>query len=643
MIQQGNGLLRSILLPVLAALLLATAPARAESPAAADSAIAARAEADREADKGQEIIHSHAIAMHGAPKYRADFRHFAYVNPDAPKGGFVKQAVTGTFDSFNPFIPKGNPAAHSTAGLETLMTASADEPFTRYGLIAESVTYPKDRSWITFHLRPEARWHDGLPITADDVVFSFNILMKEGQPFYRFYYRDVASVTADDPHTVTYRFKTNKNPELALIVGELPVLPKHYWQGRDFSKTTLEPPLGSGPYKIVAFEPGRYTVVERVKDYWGRDLPVNRGQDNFDRMRHDYYRDQTVIREAIKAGDIDYYTENQAKAWAQDFNIEAVRKGWLKKEEIHHNRPAGMQAFVMNLRRPVFQNIAVREALAYAFDFEWSNKNLFFGQYERSNSFFSNSELAAKGMPSPEELKILEPFRSRLAPEVFGPADTPPTTDGSGWPRDNLRKAFKLLFQAGYEVRDLKMVNKATGEPLRFEMLLRAGGSAFRRIVLPMQRNLARLGITMTIREVDDAQYINRIRARDFDMIVGGWGQSDSPGNEQRAMWSSEAADLPSSRNYAGLKDPVVDALVEEIITAPDRESLVNRTRALDRVLRSHHFVIPNWYLSVDRILYWDKFSRPRVTPDSGTSLSYWWWDEAKAERLAAERGKTTN
>ncbi len=592
------------------------------------------------ADDGSELIHAYAIAMHGQPKYPPDFPHFDYVNPNAPKGGFVKQAVTGTFDSFNAFIPKGNPAAHSTVSLETLMTASADEPFTRYGLIAESVTYPKDRSWITFHLRSEARWHDGKPITADDVVFSFNLLMEKGQPFYRFYYRDVESVTAEDARTVTYRFKTNQNPEMALIVGELPVLPKHYWESRDFSRTSLEPPLGSGPYKIVAFEPGRYTAVERVKNYWGKDLPVNRGQNNFDRMRHDYYRDQTVIREAIKAGDIDYYMENQAKAWAQDFDVEAVRKGWLAKEAIPHNRPAGMQAFVMNLRRTAFQNIDVRKALPYAFDFEWSNRNLFFGQYERSVSFFSNSELAASGTPSPEELKILEPFRPQLSPEVFESAYLPPSTDGSGWPRENLREAFRLLYKAGYEVRDMKLVHKDTGQPLAFEMLLRAGGSAFRRVVLPMQRNLARLGITMTIREVDDAQYINRIRARDFDMIVGGWGQSDSPGNEQRGMWSSEAADLPSSRNYAGLKDPVVDALIDLIVTAPSREALVSRARALDRVLRAHHFVIPNWHLSKDRLLYWNRFSRPAVTPDGGTSLSYWWRDAAKAERLAEARGK---
>ncbi len=587
------------------------------------------------------IERAHAIAMHGEPKYPAGFPHFDYVDPNAPKAGTMHMSASGTFDSFNPYIPKGNPAgAGSTT--ETLLTASADEPFTEYGLIAELMTYPEDRSWITFHLNPKARWHDGRPITPEDVVFSLNTLKEKGQPFYRFYYGSVASAEVTGERDVTFRFQGGENRELPLILGQLPVLPKHYWEDRDFTKTTLEPPLGSGPYKVANFEPGRYVVLERVEDYWGKDLNVNRGQNNFDRIRYDYYRDPTVIREAVKAGDIDFYMENQAKAWAQDYNIEAVRNGWLKKEAIPHERPAGMQAFVMNLRRSVFADIRVRKAIALAFDFEWTNENLFFGQYTRSTSLFSNSELAASGPPSPEELELLEPYRDRLSSEVFGPPPEPPVTDGSGWPRDNLRKAFALLFEAGYEVRDLKMVDAETGRQLRFEMLLRAGG-AFRRVVLPFQRNLRRLGIDMIIREVDDAQYINRIRARDYDMISLGWGQSDLPGNEQRSYWTSEAADQPSSRNYAGLKDPVVDVLVQKLIAAPTRQVLVTRTRALDRVLLSHHFVVPNWYLSVDRILYWDKFSYPAVIPRMGTDISMWWWDEEKAEALRRARSGMVN
>lgn len=587
------------------------------------------------------IERAHAIAMHGEPKYPPGFTHFDYVNPDAPKGGTLNLAATGTFDSFNAYIPKGNPAGAGTAN-ETLLISSADEPFTEYGLLAESMTYPEDRSWITFHLRPEARWHDGMPVTPEDVVFSLNTLREKGQPFYRFYYGSVASAEVTGEHDVTFRFTEGENRELPLIVGQLPVLPKHYWEDRDFTKTTLEPPLGSGPYRVADFEPGRDVVVERVEDYWAKDLAVNKGQDNFDRIRYEYYRDPTVIREAVKAGDVDFHRENQAKAWAQDYNVEAVRKGWLIKVAVPHERPAGMQAFIMNLRRPVFQDIRVRKAIALAFDFEWSNKKLFFGQYTRSDSFFSNSELAAVGPPSPEELALLEPFRDQLSPEVFGPPPEPPVTSGDGWPRDNLREAFALLFEAGYEVKDLKLVHAETGEPLEFEMLLRAGG-AFRRIVLPFQRNLKRLGIDLIIREVDDAQYVNRIRARDYDMISLGWGQSDSPGNEQRSFWGSEAADLPSSRNYAGLKDPVVDALIEQLIAAPTREDLVVRTRALDRVLLSHHFVVPNWHLSADRILYWNKFSRPEVVPDRGTDYGTWWWDADKAAALRQARGKATN
>jgi microcin C transport system substrate-binding protein len=590
----------------------------------------------------QRIIErAHAIAMHGEPKYKPGFSHFDYVNPDAPKGGSLNLAATGTFDSFNPYIPKGN-AASAGSATETLLTSSDDEPFTEYGLLAESMTYPEDRSWITFHLRPEARWHDGKPVTPEDVVFSLNTLKEMGQPFYRFYYGSVASAEVTGEYDVTFRFAGGENREMPLIVGQLPVLPKHYWEERDFAKTTLEPPLGSGPYRVVDFEPGRHLVVERVKDYWGKDLAVNKGQNNFDRIRYDYYRDPTVIREAVKAGDVDYHRENQAKAWAQDYNVAAVREGWLIKEAVPHERPAGMQAFIMNLRRDVFQDVRVRKAIALAFDFEWSNKKLFFGQYTRSKSFFSNSELAAVGPPSPEELALLEPFRDQLSPEVFGPPPQPPVTSGNGWPRDNLRKAFALLFEAGYEVKDLKLVHAETGEPPEFEMLLRAGG-AFRRIVLPFQRNLKRLGIDLVIREVDDAQYVNRIRARDYDMVSLGWGQSDSPGNEQRSFWGSEAADLPSSRNFAGLKDPVVDALIEQLIAAPTRQDLVTRTRALDRVLLSHHFIVPNWHLSADRILYWNKFSRPAVVPAHGTSFNTWWWDDEKAAALRQARGKATN
>lgn len=576
----------------------------------------------------------HAIAMHGTPKYAADFAHFDYVNPDAPKGGTLRIAVQGTFDSFNPFIPKGNAGAGGS--FETLLTSSADEPFTQYGLIAESIEVPEDRSWAIFTLRPEARWHDGKPITVEDVIWSLDTLKSKGQPFFRFYYGGVSRVEKLGPRRVKFSFSDEGNRELPLIVGQLPILPKHYWEARDFESTTLEPPLGSGPYRITDFEPGRYVITERVSDYWGNNLPVNIGQNNFDRIRYDYYRDDTVIRQALKSGEIDFRLENQAKAWALDYDVPAVEKGWLKKEEIRHYSPTGMQAFVYNTRRDVFSDRKVRAALAYAFDFEWTNRNLFFGQYTRTQSYFSNSELAATGLPAEEELDVLKRFRGRVPEAIFSLPYEAPSTDGSGWPRENLASAFDLLEQAGWVVRDMQLVNKRSGEPFRFEILLVS--PAFERIVLPFVRNLKRLGIDARVRLVDQSQYINRIRSFDFDMIVSGWGASESPGNEQRSYWTSAAADSPAASNYAGVRDPVVDELVELLISAPDRDSLVARARALDRVLLFGYYVIPQWHLRMQRVLYWDKFSRPIVTPRNGTSIDYWWFDEAKANRLQNAR-----
>ena len=576
----------------------------------------------------------HAIAMHGSPKYPADFKHFDYVNPDAPKGGEIRFAAQGTFDSFNPYIAMGNPGAGFAA--ETLLVASADEPFTKYGLIAETIEWPDDRSWVAFTLRPEARWHDGQPITVEDVIFSLNIIKEKGHPFFRFYYGSIKDAEKIGPRTVRFNFTEANNRELPLIAGEIPILAEHYWKDRDFGVTTLEPPLTSGPYKVTRFEPGRFVVTERVTDYWGKDLPVNVGQDNFDVMRYEYFLDDTVIRQALKAGQIDFRLENQAKAWVLDYDVPAVRQGWLKMERIRHHRGTGMQAFAMNIRRPPFDNRTLRRALNYAFDFEWTNRNIFAGLYARTESYFSNSELASSGLPEGRELELLEPYRDRLPPEVFTEVYAAPKTDGTGWPRENLRQAFDLLNEAGYEVRDLKMVNRQTGAPLRFEILLVS--QAFERIVLPFKRNLERLGIEVSIRLVDQSQYINRIRSRDFDMIVSGWGQSDSPGNEQREFWGSDAADQPGSRNYVGIQDPVVDALIDRVITATDRESLVVSTRALDRVLLWGHYVVPNWHSRDDPYIYWNKFSRPEVTPDQGTAVTYWWYDEAKAVALSQRR-----
>jgi microcin C transport system substrate-binding protein len=573
--------------------------------------------------------------MHGEPKYGPDFPHFNYVNPDAPKGGMLRLGVTGTFDSFNAYITKGNPAAG--IGAETLTAGSDDEPFTRYGLIAETIAWPADRSWVIFTLRPEARWHDGRPITVEDVIFSFETLKARGQPFFRFYYASIARAEKIAENQVKFTFSEAGNRELPLIVGEMPILPKHYWESRDFERSTLEPPLTSGPYRVAEFEAGRFVVLERVADYWGRNLPVNRGQNNFDKIRFDYFRDDTVQRQALKAGVIDFRQENQAKAWALDYDIPAVRDGRLIREEIRHGRPTGMQAFAFNLRRPLFQEQKVREALSYAFDFEWTNRILFFGAYKRSESFFSNSELAARGLPDGEELALLERFREQLPATVFTHPYRAPTTDGSGWPRENLLRALALLDEAGWRVEDMRLIHAATGKPFAFEILIVS--PTIERILLPFVRNLKRIGVDARIRLVDESQYINRLRTFDFDMAMLVWGQSESPGNEQRSFWSSRAAATPGSRNYVGIASPVVDALIEQIITAPDRESLVARTRALDRVLLAGHFVIPGWHSGLDRILYWDKFQRPAETPARGVSTDTWWFDPVRAERLRETSG----
>lgn len=577
-----------------------------------------------------QIVVAHAIAMHGEAKYGPDFQHFDYVDPNAPKGGTLRLANQGSFDSFNPFNSKGD--ATNPGVYETLLTSSSDEPFTEYGLIAESIEYPVDRSWVIFNIRPEARWHDGKPITADDVIFSFDTLRKDGAPFYRFYYGSVAGAEKLGERRIKFSFGDSTNQELPLILGQLPILPKHWWEGRDFTATHLDPPLGSGPYKVGKFEAGRFMERVRVEDYWGRDLPVNRGQYNFDRIRTDYYRDRVAIREAVKAGAVDFFSENTAKSWAVDWNTPAVRDGRLIKQLEPRKTPQGMQAFVFNTRKPKFQDRRLRAALTHAFDFEWTNRNLFFGQYTRSYSYFSNSELAATGEPQGEERAILECLADRLPPGVLKPPPAPPETDGAGWPRANLRKAFALLKEAGWVVRDLKLVNAETGRQLRLEILLIS--PAFERIVLPFKRNLERLGASVSVRLVDQSQYINRLRQFDFDVIVSGWGQSESPGNEQRDYWGSEAATRSGSRNFIGIADPAIDALIELLIEAPDRKSLIARTRALDRALLAGDWVVPNWHLAAQRIVYWNKFGRPATPPYKGVAINSWWFDPAKAAAL---------
>ena len=583
---------------------------------------------------GASVYRGHGLAMHGDLKYPADFKHFDYVNPNAPKGGEVRRAAIGGFDSFNGFIIKGRGAAGLGLTYDPLMVSSADEPFSMYGLVAESVEVPEDRSWIVFHLNPKARWHDGKPITVADVIWTFNTLVKDGAPFYRFYYGNVATVEKTGERSVKFSFKPGQNRELPLILGQMAILPKHYWADRDFTKTTLEPPLGSGPYRLKTFEANRSVTYERVKDYWAANHPVRRGEYNFDTMRFEYYRDGTVSQEAFKAGQYDFRRENSSKAWATAYNIPAVRDGMLIKKTFKHRRSTGMQAFVFNLRRPLFQDVRVRRALGYAFDFEWSNKTLFYGQYARTNSFFENSELASTDLPKGNELAILQEYRDRIPAEVFTKVYANPVSDGSGNIRANLRAANKILRDAGWRIdkKTRKLTNQKTGQVFKFEVLLVS--PLFERVVLPFKKNLSRLGIEVSVRTVDSAQYEKRIREYDYDMIVGGWGQSQSPGNEQREFFGSAAADRPGSRNTTGLKDPAVDALIEKLIAAPNRKSLVTMTRAPDRVLLWKYIVIPHYHIPYDRLVYWDMFGRPKVTPDSGVQFMAWWIDPQKAANL---------
>lgn len=568
----------------------------------------------------------HAMALFGEPKYKANFPHFDYANPDAQKGGTIRYAEIGTFDSLNPYLLKGMAAAGVSMLFETLMQSSEDEPFSQYGLIAESVSVSKDKRSVTFHLRPEARWQDGKAITADDVVFSFETLTTKGHPFYRSYYQDVDSVKKINEREVTFHLKSTENRELPLTVGQLPILPKHYYENpaHPFDKTTLEPPLGSGPYRVKELQVGHFIVYERVTDYWGKDLAINKGRYNMDFIRYDYFRDATVAIEAFKADEYDIRLENISKVWATAYDdMTALKEGRVKKEELRHHIPTGMQGFVMNTRRKPFSDVRVRQAISEVFDFEWTNKQLFYDAYTRTTSFFSNSIFAASGLPDQAELALLNSYRDQLPEEVYTTEMLPPVTDGSGNNRAQLRDADRLLNEAGWVVKSLKRVNAETGEPLQIEFLL--DSPSFERVIAPMIKRLERLGIAAKIRTVDSAQYQKRLDTFDFDVIVNVFGQSNAPGNEQLEYWHSSKANEPGSKNFAGIQDPVVDAMVAKVISATTKEQLVTATRALDRVLRAGYYVIPNWHIRAFRLIYWDRFERPKMQPDYALGLDYWW------------------
>lgn len=591
----------------------------------------------------------HATALTGTPKYAEGFARFDYVNPDAPKGGRARMASQGGFDSFNPVPTKGEVADGMGLVFETLMASSLDEAniSAEYGLLAESLRHPADFSWVSFRINPKARWHEGQPVTVEDVIWSFT-QQTELNPQVKFYYRNTVKAEKTGENEVTFVFNVRGNRELPHIMGQLAVYPKHWWEGtnakgekRSIAESSLEIPLGSGPYRIASAVNGRSVRYERVKDYWGESLNVNIGQNNFDTIEYEYYRDSAVMVEALKADAYDYRAENSAKNWKTQYEPERfpARAKGLVKLELHADKATGaMQAFVPNMRRAQFADPRVRRALNFAFDFETTNRTVLFDLYFRANSYFSGTELASSGLPSGKELEILEKVRNKVPASVFAEEFTNPVAGDDTKLRANLRDAVRLFKEAGYELRDRKMVNAKTGEPFTFELL--DWNSDGGRAELPWKANLEKIGITMEYRAVETSTYIRRLREFDYDMITAVWGQSLSPGNEQRYFWGSVSKDQPGSRNYAGIADEGIDKLIDEVIFAPDRETLVAATRALDRVLLHHHFVIPQWYYPYDRIVVWDRFGHPDPLPEYGVGFpTVWWWDEEKAARVTKEKG----
>ncbi len=585
--------------------------------------------------KEENYNYKHGMAMHGDLKYKKNFKNFEYSNPDAPKKGKVKLSAIGTFDNLNPYILKGVAAYQTSYLFETLMKSSFDEPFSQYGLLAEKVMLPDHRKWVRFKLRNFAKFSDGTKVTSDDVIFSFKILMSKGHPAWKNYYNQVEEVLKINELEVQFNFSGETNRELPLIIGyQLPIFSKKYWSNKQFDKTTLDPPVGSGPYLISDLQPGRSITLKRDPNYWGKNLNVNRGRYNFDEIHTDYYRDVTVALEAFKSGAYDFRLENSSKNWATAYNFNATKNGQVIVEEIPYARPSGMQGFAFNTRKPIFKNRNVRKALTYAFDFEWSNKNLFYNAYTRTKSFFDNSELSSQSYPSKKELKILSKFKDKIPPEIFNEIYQPPRTDDKeNGLRKNLRTARRILKDEGWIIQDDILTNKITGEVFKFEILLRS--PLFERIVLPLKRNFKKLGIEVSIRTVqDDSQYQKRLEEFDFDMVVTNFGSVISPGNEQKNWWSSEAADQPGTQNIIGVKNPVIDEIIDKLISARDREELVLYTKVLDRILLFNYYLIPQFHIGHYRVAYWNKISRPEITSKYDLGFDFWWFDEKKNENL---------
>lgn len=583
------------------------------------------------------IYKQHGYSLYGQPKYPADFDHLDYVNPDAPRGGTLRVMGSGTFDTLNPYTLKGTSPVNTgnfqhygiTELNEPLMVGSGiydpsgDEPYSAYGLIAETLEFSDDRSWVVFNLRTEARFHDGKPITARDVAFSYELLSKQGHPNYRSMLQDIERVDILGEHRIRFIFSRSDNPVLILRLSELPVLPEHYWRDRSFGETTFEPGLNSGPYRITEVRPGRRLTFERVENWWGRDLPINRGKYNVDRLEVEFYRDNNVAFEAFKAGEFDIYFDHKASNWANAYDFPAVRSGAVLQRAIPHQIPSSTQALFFNTRRAPFDDRRVREALGLLFDFEWSNRVLFYDAYERSQSYFPNSPFSAEGVPQGQEFLYLEPYRDALRPELFREPFRLPVTDGRGIPRETLREAVELFAEAGWNLRRGRLENKR-GAPLVFEVLL--VNPSLERILQPYRTNLARLGIDMRIRTVDRAQYRARLDQFDYDMILATLPQGLSPGMEQHGYFHSSQRDVRGSRNYAGVANPVVDQMIEHLLSATNRSQQVAATQALDRVLLWEHYTIPNWYINYHRIAH-RSWLQNAATPPYSLSIRSWWID----------------
>lgn len=618
--------------------LMRSAAALFVAPACGIPAVTGPAHAVEEEEK----VWRHGLSLFDDVHYPAGFKHFDYVNPAAPKGGTARQSAIGTFDNFNVVVAgvKGNLAGGINLINESLTTPALDEVSTDYGLLAESVSYPEDRTSVTYRLRAQARWQDGKPVTVEDVIYSFGVF-KKNDPQLAAYYRHVTKAEKTGEREITFTFDGPGNRELPQIVGQLTILPKHWWEGvdksgkkRDVTQTMLEPPLGSGPYRIKEFVPGRSIVYERVKDYWGADLNVNVGANNFDQIRYDYFRDPTVALEAFKADQFDWRTEASAKNWATEYGFPAVREKRVVLEEFPIRNMGIMQAFAFNIRRDKFKSPLVRRAFNFAFDFEEMNRQIFYGQYKRIASYFEGTELASSGIPAGQELEILNSVRDQVPAELFTKAYTNPVGGNPQNVRNNLREALRLLRQAGYEVKNTQLINTKTNERMTVELLV--DEPAFERVMLFYKPSLERIGIGVSVRTVDTAQYQNRLRQWDFDIIIASWAESLSPGNEQRGYWGSRAADQPGSRNLIGIKNPAVDTLIERVIYAKDRAGLVAATRALDRVLLWNYYVVPQWTYGKLRTARWDRFSHPDKMPKYGLSAfpTIWWWDAQKAAKV---------